>query len=89
MRKDKIWMIAYPHQGEWFHVTTLLQTGEICQYAEEHLVSHDMVVLTICGNDMRRWVLNAPQRIKAFYWYLKNNVGSDRLRLRFKVKEKP
>jgi len=85
----KPWMVRFPMQGKWFHVMNLAQVGEINEYAKDHLVSHHMRVYIICGSQMRRWELKTPARIKTLHEYLRHNVGSDNLRLRFKVQEKP
>ena len=89
---EKQWMIAYPRQpsgdNQWFHIENLFDAGEIQQACLGYLETHEVMVYTICNNDFRKWVINSQQKIIALYWYLKNSVNTDDLKLRLQVKQK-
>ena len=82
------WMLAFPRQGKWFHVTNLLDAGTIYKYAKDHVISHHVAVYSICNNDFRRFKVETESNVKTMFAYLRNNIGTDDLKLRVKVKER-
>ena len=89
MKKE--WMLAYPvgiSKSNWYHIRSILDAGEVYQYAISHLVTHDVKVNSICRKDIRPWVLDTRQKIETFYWYLKNSINTDDLKLRMFAREK-
>lgn len=78
---------VYPRQGVWFHVDTLLQLGEMVEFVEEWFCKTSITVISICGDDMKRWRLTSRQAVKTFCAYMRNNVGTRNLKLRMKQKD--
>jgi hypothetical protein len=85
---EKGWMISFPLQGTWHHITNLISAGEVYQYAKDHFITHEIEVQTVCGQDFRKWLINSQQKITTFWWYLKNSLGTGELKLRMKVRER-
>ena len=84
-------MLAYPllmSKSSWHHIESILDAGEVYQYATSHLVTHDVKVTSICRDDIKQWILGTEQKIETFYEYLKNNINTDDLKLRMFAREK-
>ena len=77
----------YPKQGAWFHVDTLLQLGEMMEFVEDWFPKTSITVISISGDDLRRWRLTSRQAVKTFSAYMRNNIGSRNLKLRMKQKK--
>lgn len=84
--KERQWMLAYPRHHNWYHVNTLLQAGELIEYAEEHLQTHDVIAKGFFGKKTLIWVLDTEQKIRAFFWTMKECLGKTKIRM--EVREK-
>jgi len=76
-----------PRYGVWKHIINLGDVADIVIFLKENLGKHFIEVITICQNDVRKWVFYSKRDILAFQTYLRNNVGTDDLKLRAKIKE--
>jgi len=82
----KQWMLAYPRHGNWFHVKNLIQLGELIEYAESHLRTHDVMVKGFFDKNTLLWFLNSEQKIRTFCWCVKDCLGKTKVRM--EVREK-
>lgn len=88
---NREWMLAYPmgiSKKNWYHIKSILDAGEVYQYAISHLVTHDVKVTTVCRTRIKPWVLDTKEKIETFYKYLQNNINTDDLKLRMLAREK-
>jgi len=79
-------MLAYPKQGSWFPVNNLLQAGELIEYASDHLITHDIIAKGFFGNKCILWFLNSQQKIRAFFWCMKECLGKTKVRMEAREK---
>lgn len=85
MRKKLI----FPRSGGklWFHVYGLLQLGEVIEFVEDWFEISSISIISISGDDIRKWRLISRQAVRVFIAYMRNNVGSKNLRLRLKQRK--
>lgn len=82
---SKMYKTIFPRQGVWHHIRTLVDIGEVIEYIVPNYTEKHIVVITICNNDMRKWVINSQNKVLTFNHYLINNISSDDLKLRIRV----
>lgn len=83
----KQWNLALPFQGDWFHVGNLIQAQEVHEQAVEYSEAYDVKIYCFFIGGTALWRLNAPQKLAAVGWWLKDKVGSG-LKVRMFVKDK-
>jgi len=76
-----------PQYGVWEHIVNLGNVADIVIFLKENMGKHSIEVITICRKDIRKWVFHTQRDILAFQTYLRNNVGTDDLKLRARIKE--
>jgi len=82
------WITVFPKQGEWLHLHNLLTVGILNQWLEENYRKTRIRALTISGNEMRKWRLTTKDKVNTFCVYLRNNVGTDKCKLRIEAKKR-
>ena len=82
------WQTIYPRQGIYYHIISILDAGEVYQYAMSNYRHTRIVVITFCEEDCRKWVLTSERKINTFYAYLRNSLGTDDLKLRVRVQRR-
>ena len=82
------WQTIYPRQGIYYHIISILDAGEVYQYAMSNYKRTVIVVITFCKEDSRKWVLTSEGKINTFYAYMRNCLGTDDLKLRVTAKKR-
>ena len=81
--------LIYPKSGGklWFHIYGLLQLGDVIEFIEDWYQVSDIKIISICGDEMRKWRLTSKQAVRTFCAYMKNSVGTKNLKLRLKQRK--
>ena len=80
------WLTAFPKQGQWFHLHTLMSAGIIIQWVDENYRKTRVKAITSCGDDMRKWRLTTAAKVRTFCVYMKYNscTGNGKVRVSYK-----
>ena len=84
------WILVFPRAGsrrKWFYVKNLLQAGELIEYAEEHLETHDVIAKGFFGKKALIWVLDTEQKIRAFFFTMQEGLGFTKLKMEARKKQ--
>ena len=84
---ERHWMLALPIEGPWFHIGNLIQAEEVHEKIVEYDKTHDVKVYCFFMGGTALWRLDAPQKLAAIGWWLKDKVGCA-LKIRMFIKEK-
>lgn len=83
-----MWATLIPKQGVYRHIKDTLQVGETHQTLLKMERTHYVEAISMCGDEMRKWELNSPDKILRFHHYLLRHVGVDDLRIRVRIMDK-
>ena len=82
------WTTVWPKQGVYCHIRNITIIGEMYLYLQEIEKDHYINVISIWGDEMKKWVLNSQDKVLRLHHYLLARVGQDDLRVRINIKPK-
>ena len=84
---ENSWKLIYPKAGrKWYYVRTLIQAGELVEYVEENRETHDIIAKGFFGNKPLMWVFDNQQKVKAFFFTMKEALNRTKIRMESRKK---
>ena len=77
-----MWKLVCPTQGEWYHITNLLQVGEIYQYLLENYHKTRIRMIINDGEKMRGARFKNRSKVEWFKALAKNCCGTGKFKIR-------
>jgi len=77
-----MWKLVCPTQGEWYHITNLLQVGEIYQYLLENYHKTRIRMIINDGEKMRGVRFKNRSKVEWFKVFAKNCCGTGKFKVR-------
>lgn len=77
-----MWKLVCPTQGEWYHITNLLQVGEIYQYLLENYHKTRIRMIINDGEKMRGVRFKNRSKVEWFKVFAKNCYGNGKFKVR-------